>query len=169
MKPIDILSCLSPFGRINRLTYLGFVVATYVLAMIVGVLLLPFMRVLPLGGMLAVRFLLGPVLFLYPGTCMAIKRLHDMGWSGFFILSPLAFPALGVAFLLFAVLTEPANGPDGDMRAIAFGGPLMLLFATMAGFALFKLVLLVIPGQSRNNRFGPIPAGLSGREAATLS
>ncbi len=169
MKPIDILSCLSPFGRINRLTYLGFVIATYVLAMVASVLLMPFMRSLPLGGMLAARFLLGPAIFLYPGTCMAIKRLHDMGWSGFFILAPLVFPALGVAFLFFAVLTEPANGPDGDMRAIAFGGPLMVMLVTVVGFGLFKLLLLVIPGQSRDNRFGPIPAGLSGREAATLS
>lgn len=151
--PFNLLTFLfSPFGRVNRLGFLAFFLGNYLLGAAAQVALT--LTGLPRGGFV----LMAVVPYIW--ACISIKRLHDMGRSGFWILSLLVVPVAIVAILAFSVLTSPGTQTDADYRGIGFGGPIVVGLSLLLGAALFDLVMLIVPGQAGGNRHGPPPAAI---------
>jgi uncharacterized membrane protein YhaH (DUF805 family) len=89
-------------------------------------------------------------LFACPFLAMSVRRLHDTGWSGWWILALL--PALGagawneVQRLLHPLVYPPPRLPLPLFAALAIGG-----------LALAVVILLLRDGEEAANRYGPNP------------
>lgn len=107
------------------------------------------------------------VVLIWPNLAISVKRLHDMGKSGWLIAIPwvgsiIAFVA-GFAMMIAAAV---ANGYSEDYfennPAAVFGmmGPAFGLFAIagLLGLA-FLLWIGLVDSQKGDNRFGPNPKG----------
>jgi uncharacterized membrane protein YhaH (DUF805 family) len=94
---------------------------------------------------------------LWPSIAVPVKRFHDRGMTGWWVL----LFALGIVFCGgFAVFEMLANAPSGSMGA---AGPALLV---LAGLMLAQFVILYcLPGQDGENRFGPDPRDPAGATA----
>ncbi|WP_282009153.1 DUF805 domain-containing protein [Brevundimonas aveniformis] len=91
------------------------------------------------------------LLFQWTGQISAtVRRFHDFGLSGWWALTMLIAPACVVALFLEIFAGLPSQFAS-VVPSIAFG---MFVISACALLALF-----VMPGQRRDNRFGPIPDG----------
>ena len=151
----------SPRGRCNRQAFLHVAVAFIVLQVGCTALLSAF-GAQPSGT--ALFLLNAPILWV--GTVVSIKRLHDIGYSGWLMLA--AFVGWLSASFLFALLTALILGP-----AVLAPGSLgyALVFASIVLPAFGGLLWLhTSAGQPVANAFGPVPErfGLSTPEVDAL-
>lgn len=131
MRPIDTLRFVLPTGRL----------APYEFALVLGGLIV---------GWVALRFYLIAPVPAYLWFCAAVNRLRDMGRSPAWLLVPWAGPAAVIGFLWLALVTldDPSGESDGSMRAVAFGGMIMIVISVFLSFGLFNLCLALIPGKA---------------------
>ena len=94
--------------------------------------------------------LLGPVgyllviLLLFPHTCILSKRLHDLGWSGWFAGAP--FAVCLICGVLVGLAPDDGHGPTG---------PLVWLAAIIALTALVLFFRVALAkGDATTNRYG---------------
>ncbi len=112
--------------------------------------------------------LIGMVLsiaLIWPNLAISVKRLHDMGQSGWLVVIPWVASIVGTvaAFSMIGIsaFTNAAALDEGDPAAIfALLGPAMGLFAVIMlvcfGFLLWIGLSDSKPG---DNRYGPNPKG----------
>lgn len=104
-------------------------------------------------GLLGVSALLGFIFFALIAAA-ATRRLHDTGRSGVWILLPIPF--LAFSFLRMPEIFAHFRGDGRDFPL----GQFALLFASNLAYLLCLLVvavLLGLPGNEGENRFGPPP------------
>ncbi len=102
-------------GRASRSEFWYWVLAVVLLAIIVA--LIDAMIIVPALGLdpydpsssQPLSALLGIVLFL-PGLAMVVRRLHDIGKSGWWVLISL-IPLLGILVLIYFYI-QPSEGPN---------------------------------------------------------
>lgn len=137
-----ILLFLDPRGRIGRRPYLG------------GLAVILFMAgIATLLGLLIPRVaIVGLSMLAWPHLTIAIKRLHDLGASGWMLLVPVAIAHVVV---IGGVVASKFATDMGEVIAVAM---LILLGGILTALA-FWIALGVIPGQRRDNRYGPDPQG----------
>ncbi len=141
-------------GRIGRLTWLGFAVLIFVLEYAAEELLrraFHWPAPAPLAGDPLSAYvgdeisLLATLIFLWPSLAIDVKRWHDIGRSGWFVLT-IYVPALA----LFGFALSGARA-GADPRAAA----------ALYGFGLVALVYFILlaarKGDSEKNRYGPPP------------
>jgi uncharacterized membrane protein YhaH (DUF805 family) len=113
--------------------------------------------------------LLGYILsiaLIWPNLAITVKRLHDMGHTGWFAAVPYAVAIVGtiVAISMIGVTAFlNMSGLDNEEPAaiLAVVGPAIGLFALMFLVGLgFLLWIGLTDGQRGDNRFGPNPKGL---------
>lgn len=98
---------------------------------------------------------------LLPLVAVGCRRLHDTGWSGWWLLAPVALQFLlvwGSALLALgpARLVEMMRAPGGASFQIT--GALATAFVILILAAWARLILrLARPGDAGPNRFGPNP------------
>lgn len=119
--------------------------------------------------------LLGFVLsiaLIWPNLAITVKRLHDMGHTGWLAAIPYAVGILGtiVAFIMIgasAFINAAALENEDPAAIMALIGPAFGLFGLMflVGLA-FLLWIGLTDGQAGDNRFGPNPKA---SPAATFS
>lgn len=136
-------------GRVPRLAYLiGAAVAH-------GLSTVDIPELGPLANPVAIAcFWVGKFLL----ATVVVKRLHDIGASGWWavpIVAPMALWGGGIGTL--ALL---APGLTADWATQMNWGA---FFVAGLVFAAVVLVLGLIPGQTKDNQYGPDPAGLVGR------
>lgn len=104
-------------GRAGRLEYLGIAIAALVVHTINGMLFLD-MDSFRAGGTFVSSplYLVAFALATWTTWCAAIRRCHDLGRSGFFLLWQVV-PLLGIAAMLFVVFAR------GDDMKNQFGLP----------------------------------------------
>jgi uncharacterized membrane protein YhaH (DUF805 family) len=96
---------------------------------------------------------------LIPSLAVAVRRLHDSGLSGWWLLAPVGAALLGVGFFvggLAATLAGAfsANAPRAlEAGIVLFGVGALLLLAAL----IVDLVLMLRPSTPGPNRFGPGP------------
>jgi uncharacterized membrane protein YhaH (DUF805 family) len=107
-----------------------------------------------------------------PSSAISVRRLHDMGHTGWLALAPVAgMVVTGVVGLVFGALSSGA-ALGGDAAAavgvLALAGPAFLITGLVALLNLaFVLWVGLVPGIVGDNRFGPDPrqAELKGASA----
>ena len=142
----------SPEGRIGQGQFwIGFLI------LFVGGILI---HLVPIAGTLVW------LLSTYCWVCLFAKRLHDMGKSGFLQVWFYLFDLMAIGALILggfgSILAGLLTG-GGHMTWGLVAGGLGLLFLAFCAIALSKLILVLwlglSPGQSVDNRYGPVPAG----------
>ncbi|WP_044044173.1 DUF805 domain-containing protein [Octadecabacter antarcticus] len=113
------------------------------------------------GGILGTGFF---VLTLLPSVSAAVRRLHDIDRSGFYLLTPFAgFATFAVIGMIFSQQTAidraflPA-GADDVFISMPSSIPAYLLGGAIAlGGIIVTLIWLARASQANDNRFGPNP------------
>lgn len=108
------------------------------------------------------------LVLIWPNVAVQVKRLHDMGKSGWFAIIPWIATAIGFAMMVsaigFAAFTNPEyfeslENEDPSIVLSMIGG----MFGGFAIMALVNLAFLLWIGisdsQRGDNRFGPNPKG----------
>ena len=145
-------------GRAPRAEYWWYVLAILVCTIVVSIV----ESILGLNQM--VFGVYGPITLLLalatlvPSIAVTIRRLHDTGRSGWWILIAV------IPYLILAYLTVQATmaAAAGDMSSVAMLG-MVTLVALAGGIAL--LVFMILPGNKGDNRYGADP--YAGGAAAT--
>jgi uncharacterized membrane protein YhaH (DUF805 family) len=103
------------------------------------------------------------LLLIWPNLAIAVKRLHDMGQSGWLVAVPYVVSIVGaiVAFSMMglgAVMNSAALEREDPYAVIALIGPAMGLFGLILLVNLgFLLWIGITDSQPGDNRFGPNP------------
>jgi uncharacterized membrane protein YhaH (DUF805 family) len=132
-------------GRIGRLRYLAWYLAAMLIALIASGIAFGMYTALGLNGDLSLPTIIGALLVIMLTIAMVVfyiqigvKRLHDIGWSGWLLLLSL-LPYVGAAFIFVPNVGEFLSG----------------IFSLAGG--VFAIVMLVVPGGKSANRFGSPP------------
>ncbi len=117
------------------------------------------------AGMLPIIGGLISIALIWPNLAISVKRLHDMGKSGWLVAIPWGVTIVGciVAFFMMgaAAFGNAAALENGDPTAIlGLMGPAIGLFALIGLVGLgFLLWIGLSESQAGDNRFGPNPKG----------
>lgn len=137
-------------GRIRRTHYwIGWAIV-FVVGFVIG--MIPFLGVLG-------------ILLLWPNLAIGVKRLHDMGKTGWLIAIPYVVQVLTVVYVIATIGMAAFADPEGfeDMppeQALALLGPTMgaLLIAMVVSIG-FWLWMGIAESQRGDNKYGPNPKG----------
>jgi uncharacterized membrane protein YhaH (DUF805 family) len=103
---------------------------------------------------------------IWPNTAIAVKRLHDMGHTGWLVLIPWVVSIVGTigAMMMMgaaAFMNMAALENEDPAAILALVGPALGLFGLLLLVNLgFLLWIGVTDSQPGDNRFGPNPKGL---------
>ena len=106
------------------------------------------------------------IALIWPNLAITVKRLHDMGHTGWLAAIPYAVGIVGaiVAFTMIgatAIMNSAALEAEDPAAIFALVGPAIGLFGLMFLVALgFLLWIGLTDGQPGDNRFGPNPKAL---------
>lgn len=117
-------------------------------------------------GWIPLLGLLISIVLIWPNLAIVVKRLHDMGKSGWLALIPVVGSILGIAIMFIggagALASAAINGEEpsaaaamGALGAMGIGGLVWLI--TGLGFLLWIGITDSQPGE---NQYGPNPKGL---------
>ncbi|AYG95212.1 DUF805 domain-containing protein [Brevundimonas naejangsanensis] len=116
-------------------------------------------------GWIPVLGLLLSIVLIWPNLAITVKRLHDMGKSGWFALIPWVANVVGFFMIIGAVGTAIITNPQAfenedpavilSMLGSMMGGLSIMLLAGLV----FLLWIGVSDSQKGDNRFGPNPKG----------
>ena len=126
-------------GRSRRLEFWLFWLAAMIVQMIASYFDAASGQAVVVGGM-GLATLIVTLIFLVPAASVGVRRLHDIGRAGWWMLL-FALPYLGW-------IASVENGGQGVIAAILFLLGLVVL-----------VVLLVQPGAIADNRYGQNPKG----------
>lgn len=160
LTPVDwakrpILEKYADFtGRAPRAEYwwylLGLIIAAVILSIIESILGLKGM-VIGIYGPLTALLWLGTIV---PSLAVGTRRLHDTGRSGWWQL---------LAYCPYLLLLLFRPGVGAGLGAMALAGVLSLVALLCA---IIVLVLMALPGNPGENRYGPNPSGDAGPAVA---
>lgn len=141
-------------GRVARLPFIVFVIGVKLMIEALGYAQRQFMPPLPIDDslILAIPGILTLIL-MWPLFAVTVKRLHDIEWPA--VLALVQFiPIIGIVifFTRSQYYTADAEHLARMFEVANFG----LNIVALMSFGLF-LLLAVIPGVNRTNRFGPPP------------
>jgi uncharacterized membrane protein YhaH (DUF805 family) len=134
-------------GRISRGTFwlglaiagLGAIAVVAVFAGLIAIAPLPTMAI-----EIPALIVLPPIALSWSATVLCVKRLHDRGRSGLWLIAPFAVSAAAIALM--------GDSPErGSALSIAIG------FATVAFYGWMFVEIGLLGGESGPNRFGPDP------------
>lgn len=152
-------------GRVSRKDYwLRFVLPLLGLYLVVVLVVFGLMSALGEAGAI-VGLLVIPIYIaiVWASVCVAAKRFHDRGWSGWWVLWFMLI-GIGIAIVQYGLMF--AFGTDSALAGIvALVGALASLV-----IAIWQLVLLgFLPGDKGPNQYGPDPLDPNGGTADTFS
>ena len=138
---------ISPRGRIGRATFwLGFVIV-----LVASTLLNAVPAIGPVLGLLAI----------WPQLAVHIKRLHDMGWSGWLLLFPIGSSIVCLTLMILnggmpLLIATPAE-LIADLRRPELHVAAIFLEISFAIEIAFLFWVGLTRGQPEKNRHGPAP------------
>ena len=105
------------------------------------------------------------IALIWPNVAISVKRLHDMGKTGWFVVIPWVATIIGFFMIVsavgLAIFTNPQAFENEDPEAmLAMFGSMMGGFAIMGLVGLaFLLWIGITDSQRGDNKFGPNPKG----------
>jgi uncharacterized membrane protein YhaH (DUF805 family) len=154
------LARIADFGgrtrRADHWPYMVMLFAIYVVGSLITIGLFPFRMGSPVTSM----YLLTVVLALL-ALATTVRRLHDVGWSGLWMV---AYVSMMLGFVALYFYWRYAQRPPepGDPSSLFRLMPLMMMLTlVMNGLGLLVLVVSVLEGTVGPNRYGPDPKGRS--------
>ena len=159
MNMIDaVKSVLSQYtgfsGRARRSEYWYWILATTLASLLIGA----FEGLLGLRayGVGPISLILSLVVFI-PGLAVSVRRLHDVGKSGWW-LGGFYLGIIGWYLLLVLLAVGVSTAMNGDARASGVIGGFSLIFLLgVIIYALFLLFLLCQDSHKGPNKYGPNP------------
>lgn len=115
------------------------------------------------AGWIPVLGFLISLALIWPNLAITVKRLHDMGRSGWFVLIPVLVNLVGgiIAAIMIGVGVLAQHSSLEAEDPFAFFAIMAPAFGIIALIALLDLIFLlwigVTDGQRGDNRFGPDP------------
>jgi len=91
-----------------------------------------------------------------PAVAVGVRRLHDTGRSGCWLLAPIAF-VLTFAVILLLATPWPPQG-DIDLTGTTLGSVFIVAVLGVFGSAVVLLIWLTSRSDDGDNRFGPNPS-----------
>ena len=113
-------------------------------------------------GIVALINVIFSLAMLIPSIAVAVRRLHDLGRTGWWLLAPVGFYLIGFVVMLgsgLSALTAGTSGSLGMGVGLVAGGVLLMVGAVLA---LVLLVFFFMEGTRGPNRFGPDPKDPAG-------
>ena len=121
------------------------------------------------------RFLIGPLfvtiidaVFIVPYIAIGSRRLHDRGWSGWWI-APIAFNniiLIGIPWYAAGSGVEPAYAYIWFIFRKFDFGIFPIVYVVQIVYGIFIFILACLPGTKGENRFGSDPLQSTGRKSA---
>jgi len=99
-----------------------------------------------------------------PGLIALAKRLHDLGWTAWWLFAAVATPVVAMIAFVVALIAMAKDFNLASFAVYGVSGLLMMVSWVPAG--ILTLLCLVIPGSKNENRFGP--AAHEGQTLANL-
>lgn len=104
------------------------------------------------------------IALIWPNLAISVKRLHDMGRSGWLVVIPWIAGVVGVIAagmsVGFAALTSGYMDTEDPAAVLAIIGPMFGILGIVALIQIgFLLWIGISEGQRGDNRFGPNPKG----------
>lgn len=150
----------SPYGRISRKSVWLHWMLPYIGVMIVATILdfASFPADPATGEPPPVFQGIVSLALLWPGIAVTTKRLHDLGWSGWWqILMLVGIVALAVTAYFYLGTSDTASAPSAPLDPIAMNA-LLVLSIGLGLFALYLSILtLFVRGQPGPNKYGEDP------------
>lgn len=101
------------------------------------------------------------LLVLWPQLVIHIKRLHDIGWTGWLLLFPFSVTATCMTLMVLnggaALLTTQPQDLPALIASPAMHMPLIFFEVAFAVEFAFLLWVGITKGDAAANRFGPVP------------
>jgi uncharacterized membrane protein YhaH (DUF805 family) len=88
--------------------------------------------------------------FLLPGLSVTVRRLHDTGRSGWWLLVPLGSAVLVAVVSVVAAITNP-QGQQSTATLLLVGIPTIVSIGT----SVLLLIWMALPSIPGNNHYGP--------------
>lgn len=98
--------------------------------------------------------LLSLALFL-PSLAVTVRRMHDTGWSGWWLGGFYIFAVIAVAVIFSALGSYTTHA----MSDTTFGAICLLFGLITIGYGIWLFVLMVLDGHRGPNQYGPDPKG----------
>lgn len=164
MTPVDwaklpILKYADFTGRAPRAEFWWFVLALIIVMIVLRII----ESILGISHMFFYAW--GPLTLLFrlativPGIAVGVRRLHDTGRTGWWVLLPIVPLCIGMFFGGTAMLGMMAGA--GGMGLVGGGIAAIFMFITFIA-ALVLLFFYVQPSQPGSNAYGPNPYGEGG-------
>lgn len=142
-------------GRAPRAEYwwftLGNIIVSFVVGFLDGALGMATESGLGAWGPLSMIYTLALIV---PGIAVTVRRLHDTGRTGWWVLAPIIPYAIGVA-MMFPALMDPASASAATTSL--GGGSIFIMIGAVLALVLF--VFMVLPGTKGANNHGADPYG----------
>jgi uncharacterized membrane protein YhaH (DUF805 family) len=137
--------------------YMGLLFLVYIVGFVLASALFPF----GMGSIIAPIYLLTAILILL-AFAAAVRRLHDVGWSGWWMGAYVGMAITFIACFFYAryALISDAGGPP-VIELLRFMPFMMAFGLAMNCVGLLVFILCVLDGAPGPNRYGPDPKGRS--------
>ncbi|WKL56146.1 DUF805 domain-containing protein [Asticcacaulis sp. ZE23SCel15] len=141
-------------GRVARLPFIAFVIGVKLAIEAIGYAQRQYMPPLPIDDMM-IAAIPGVItlILMWPLFAVTVKRLHDIEWPA--VLALVQFiPLIGI--VIFFTRSQYYTADAEHLARMFEWAGIGLNIMALISFGLF-LLLAVIPGVNRTNRFGPPP------------
>jgi uncharacterized membrane protein YhaH (DUF805 family) len=152
-RPIENYAQFS--GRASRPEFWWFVLATTVAGIVARIV--DSILGIQLAGPIGPLYILLCLAIIVPSIAVAIRRLHDTGRPGWWILLPAVPYILAIVLGGAAMMGGAASGSAMGMGA-GFGIAMIFMLIALA-CAIVLIVFYCQPGTSGDNQYGPNPSG----------
>ncbi|MBX3515205.1 MAG: DUF805 domain-containing protein [Xanthobacteraceae bacterium] len=133
--------------RASRAEYWWWMLFAFIVSIVAAVLDFAIFRGWEMGPF---GLVIGLALF-FPSLTVTVRRLHDIGRSGWWILLPIACWFLLFGAFIAALSANPFNPFQGTGLVLILVASLL----TLVSFIVIYIVFGIIPSNPGNNRYGP--------------
>ncbi|WP_150539846.1 DUF805 domain-containing protein [Actinobacillus vicugnae] len=153
-------------GRARRREYGWFVLINMLIGLVVGLLagVASALGLESLASGLDILFVLYQLVISITSISLAARRLHDLGWSGWWQLFPYALLIVFVLASLFAIDVE-LGGTISALESTLYIFTLVIVI----GALIFSLILMFKDGQRFANKYGEDPKAVKNETEVTNS